>query len=376
MDSEQLQRYNRQIILPDVGREGQQRLLNSRVLCVGAGGLGSPATLYLAAAGVGTLGLIDADQVDTSNLQRQILFQTADQGRPKVEAARERLRALNPELTLNTYAERLHGGNAEAILAGYDLVLDGSDNFATKFLVNDCAVKLGIPMVYGSILGFDGQAAVFWARHGACYRCMYPEPPKGYIPNCAEAGVIGAVAGMIGSLQALETIKLLLAGPDLNHPRLRPLVGRLWLVSTLDLQQTLIDIPRNPACPVCSLPPASIQLQETAAAACTLSDLPSLVESELAEHPGALLIDVRAPAEFAEGHLRGAINIPLEALASHPRLLAPGATDQGCILYCRTGARSAQVAQLLIDQGIPQVFNLKGGILLCTAPLEKDQTKE
>ncbi|WP_210397433.1 molybdopterin-synthase adenylyltransferase MoeB [Motiliproteus sediminis] len=363
MREEELRRYNRQVILPDIGRDGQEKLLAAKVLCVGAGGLGSPASLYLAAAGIGTLGLVDDDEVDLSNLQRQVLFASSDAGRPKAEAGQARLQQLNPLITVNCHRQRLTAANAEAIFSQYDLVLDGSDNFATKFLVNDCAVKLGMPLVYGSILGFDGQMAVFWADEGPCYRCMLPQPPSGYVPNCAEAGVIGAVAGVIGCMQALEAIKLIVGGKQWRQQRLQPMVGKLSLISTHNWQQTQIDIPKNPACPCCSLPREQIQLQDEATTACAVSTVAEVSAAELRRLEQPLLLDVRSLEEFRRGHLPGALNIPLDQLPQHP-LLSQLDHHRDAIVYCQSGGRSRRAIEALAPQGFSKLYNLQGGLAL------------
>jgi len=368
MRQEELQRYNRQVILPDIGRDGQEKLRAARVLCIGAGGLGSPAALYLAAAGVGTLGLLDDDAVDLSNLQRQILFSSGDAGQPKARAGQQRLQALNPLIRVNCHPIRLCAANAEAILRDYDLVLDGSDNFATKFLLNDCAVKLGMPLVYGSILGFDGQMAVFWADEGPCYRCMLPQPPSGYVPNCAEAGVIGAVAGVIGCMQALEAIKLIVAGPDWRQRRLRPLVGKLCLLGTHHWQLTQIEIPKNPACPCCSLPRAQIRLHDEAVAACALDPVHELSAAEVATLAAPQLLDVRSAEEFARGHLEGALNQPLDRLGGEEPIdgLDPA---RDCVVYCQSGARSRRAIAELQRRGFSRLYNLQGGLALWNGAL-------
>lgn len=371
MNEAELARYNRQVILPDIGRDGQEKLLSARVLCVGAGGLGSPTSLYLAAAGIGTLGLIDDDDVDLSNLQRQILFDSGDAGHPKAQAGQRRLQALNPLINVRCHTQRLTAANAEAIFEQYDIIVDGSDNFATKFLVNDCAVKLGLPLVYGSILGFDGQAAVFWGQQGPCYRCMLPKPPEGYVPNCAEAGVIGAVAGVIGSMQALEVIKLVIAGEDWRTARLRPLVGKLCMISTQTWQQVQIDIPKNPACPVCSLDPASIVLEDIAQTACRIDSIEELTAAETDRYPDAQWVDVRSKEEFIRGHIPGAVNIPLDQLDSHPAMDALQ-TERCCILCCQSGGRSQRAATTFKARGFKTLYNLKGGLALWPGNLKQN----
>ena len=374
MREEELRRYNRQVILPDIGRDGQEKLLAAKVLCVGAGGLGSPSALYLAAAGIGTLGLVDDDEVDLSNLQRQVLFASSDAGRPKAEAGQARLQQLNPLITVNCHHQRLTAANAEAIFSQYDLVLDGSDNFATKFLVNDCAAKLGMPLVYGSILGFDGQMAVFWAKEGPCYRCMLPKPPSGYVPNCAEAGVIGAVAGVIGCMQALEAIKLIVGGEDWRNQRLQPMVGKLSLISTHNWQQTQIDIPKNPACPCCSLSSEQIILQDESMAACAVADVADVDAHSMQQLDRPQLIDVRSADEFARGHLPGALNIPLDQIADHPLLMKLDQT-RDAVICCQSGGRSRRAIEALEQQGFTHLYNLKGGLALWPRDLAKSDSE-
>src|SRR5512134_1531173 len=287
-------RYSRQIILPEIGETGQEKIGAAHVLVVGAGGLGCPSLLYLAAAGVGAIGIIDKDNVDISNLQRQILFDIEDTGRSKARAAKAHLETRNPEISITCFNERLDVLNALQIMGGYDVIVDGADDFATKFLINDAAVKLGKPVVYGSILGFEGQASVFWAKEGPCYRCLYPAPPAGYVPNCAEAGVIGALAGIVGSVQSMEVIKLLAGGEAL-----RPLIGKLWITDGRTMQTFNLAIPKNPACPVCSKSCEDIILKDEAQR-CSAAMQEVLIE-DVGDH--ALFVDVREKDEWDAGHI-------------------------------------------------------------------------
>jgi len=357
-----LRRYARHILLPEVGSEGQRRLKSASVLVVGVGGLGSPASLYLAAAGVGHLGLVDGDVVDESNLQRQVLYATAEVGTPKVAAARERLHALNPHIHLDTYPQRLTAENAWDIIAQYDIIVDGTDNFAARYLLNDTAVLQGKPFVYGSIARFDGQVSVFYAAQGPCYRCVFAKPP-GTAQNCAEAGVLGALPGVIGTLEATEALKLILGIGN-------PLIGRLLLYDALAMQFDIIRLRKNPQCKVCGEHPEITSIEPGyEAAACAQAaepDLPAdanLSPEALAErlegpHP-PLIIDVRSPQEFALAHLPGARNIPLERLASHLHTL-PQETD--IVAVCRRGRRSAQAVAQLRANGLQRSYRLEGGL--------------
>lgn len=343
-------RYSRQIILPEFGETGQEKLGSANVFVVGAGGLGCPLLLYLAAAGVGTIGIIDDDNVDISNLQRQILFDIKDAGRLKVKAAKAHLEILNPDISITCFAERLDASNALEIMGGYDVIVDGTDNFATKFLINDAAVKLDKPVVYGSILGFEGQVSVFWAKAGPCYRCLYPAPPSGYVPNCAEAGVIGALAGIIGSVQSMEVIKLIAGGPAL-----RPLIGTLWITDARTMQTSSFAIPKNPACPVCSKTPEDIILKDEAQACSAAIREVSIHGVE--DH--ALFIDVREKDEWDAGHIEGAVHLPLSALMAGKKAELMKASQY--IVYCAKGARSLKAIEILEAQGIHGALSLAGG---------------
>lgn len=354
-------RYARQMRLPEIGRAGQQRLAAASVLVVGAGGLGSPLALQLAAAGVGRIGLVDADRVDESNLHRQLLYGSADVGRLKVEAAADRLRDLNPHLEIVPVAARFAPGNALALVGGFDLIADGTDNFPTRYLVNDACVLAGRPNVFASVQRFEGQVAVFDAARGPCYRCLFPEPPaEGLVPACAEAGVLGVVPGVMGTLQAAEAIKLLLG---LGEPPL----GRLLLVDLLRLTFRSVRFVRRPGCPACSpAGRARLTLGETAGCAPAGAEEPlpfDLPVRELARWRGEgrrhTLVDVRTAEELAVAALPGALHLPLHEL---PRRVAELPCDEPLVLLCHHGARSAQAVTFLRARGLPHAVNLDGGI--------------
>lgn len=353
-------RYGRHLLLDEVGEAGQRRLKAARVLLVGAGGLGSPAALYLAAAGVGRLGVVDFDVVDRSNLQRQVLYRESDVGRPKVEAAAEVLRARNPHIEVVEHRLRLDAGNAEALAADYDVIVDGADNFATRYLTNDLAVLSGRPLVYAAIFQFDGQAAVFAHDGGPCYRCLYPEPPPPALaPNCAEAGVLGVLPGLLGLVQATETIKLLLG-------RGRSLAGRLLTVDALEMRFRELKVPRDPSCPVCGDAPRITSLADTAAACAAPGESPQsdwdiTVEDYARMRAGAeahVLLDVRTPSEAAAETLDGLL-VPVDALAEHIAALPRGPR---MVVHCRGGGRSARAVSLLRAEGF-EAHNLRGGLL-------------
>lgn len=351
-------RYSRQTILPEIGDAGQEKLAKASVLCVGAGGLGSPALLYLAAAGVGRIGIVDFDRVDESNLQRQVLFSTDQVGTPKTGAARERLLALNPFIAIDIYEGFLDEEKAEYLFPSFDIIIDGTDNFSTKFLINDAAVKFGKPLVYGAIQGFDGQASVFNYLGGACYRCLYPGPPKERIANCAEAGVIGAVAGLVGVTQALQAIGIICGEESFDV-----LAGRLWIVDTKTMQTRILSIPRNPQCPCCSLAPENIVLQAPEAASCA----PAAPKGRVQEMDikgarsceGHVFIDVREEPEWAAGTIDNALLWPLSRMMSGS--LPELSRDAPIILYCQKGFRSLQAAEILISRGYTRLYNLSGG---------------
>lgn len=361
---EEIRRYSRHLIIPDVGMDGQRRLKNARVLIVGAGGLGSPALLYLAAAGVGMLGVADFDVVDESNLQRQVIHGTRDVGRPKAESARDAVSEVNPLVQVVLHQERLDSDNALHILAGYDLIVDGTDNFATRYLVNDACVLLGKPYVWGSIYRFDGQASVFWAEHGPCYRCLYPEPPPpGMVPSCAEGGVLGVLCGSIGSIQVTEAIKLLTGIGD-------PLVGRLMIYDALEMSYRSVTVRKDPECPLCGKNPTISGLVDydefcgvvspagTAAAADS-----TITAVELAEMfdrgEDFVLIDVREPAEYDIVRIPGSVLIPKGEL---PGRLAELPQDKPIVLHCKTGGRSADALAVLHGAGFTSARHVQGGV--------------
>jgi adenylyltransferase/sulfurtransferase len=362
LDPLEIARYSRHLVLPEVGVEGQQRLRDARVVVVGAGGLGSPLAIYLAAAGVGRIGLVDFDVVDLSNLQRQVLYGTEDVGRSKLELARRRIAALNPHVSVDSHSVRLTSENALEILGDYDIVLDGTDNFPTRYLVNDACVLLGKPNVYGSIYRFEGQVSVFGAAGGPCYRCLYPEPPvAGSVPNCAEGGVLGVLPGTIGTLQATEALKLILGQGQ-------PLVGRLLLFDALEMRFRDLKLRRDPQCPVCGESPTIRRLIDYEAA-CGVAPEPQIVElpaieveelrERLGDHAPPLLLDVRTPEEWTICRIDGARLIPVQALASRIDELD---RQREIVVYCHVGWRSAWAVDLMVRRGFSRVVNLAGGI--------------
>lgn len=373
MDTSQLRRYQRHLTLPEVGLDGQERLLASSVLVVGAGGLGSPALLYLAAAGVGRITVVDDDLVDESNLQRQVLHDTSALGRPKVDSARERLLALNPQLELVTHRVRLDAGNAVELVRGHDVVCDGSDNFATRYLVNDACVVAGVPLVWASVLRFDGQLSTFWAGHGPCLRCVFPEPPDAsQVPSCAEAGVLGAVVGTVGSMQASEALRLLL-GIGTERPG-RTLVGRLLVHDALRGTTDEVPVARDPDCRACG---DGIRLADVLPVAEQACSVPAAAEPELPVEarldPAGLarwlaereagtrdfdLVDVREPGEALVASIPGSRLVPLGGVAQE---FAEMSTTRPVVLLCAKGIRSLRAAELGRAQGIEHLFDLEGG---------------
>ena len=361
LSHEELLRYSRHLTLPDVGLAGQSKLKSARVLLVGAGGLGSPAGLYLAAAGVGTIGIVDFDLVDRSNLQRQILHGTSAIGTPKTESARARLRDINPHVTVETFAERLTSANALDILRGFDLIIDGSDNFPTRYLINDACVLLRRPNVYGAVFRFDGQVSVFDATRGPCYRCLYAEPPPpDLVPSCAEGGVLGVVPGIIGSLQALEAIKLIVGLGE-------PLIGRLVLFEGRRMQFRELALEKDPECPVCGAHPSVTELIDYEAF-CGVGNQESGngveisardLQRERAHKPNLLLLDVREPREAEIAHIDGARLIPLREL---PERLAELPGHAEIVTHCHHGQRSLRAREILVGAGFHNVRSLAGGI--------------
>jgi len=362
---EELRRYGRHLVLPEVGMEGQQRLKASSVLLVGAGGLGSPLALYLAAAGVGRLGLVDFDRVDETNLQRQVLHGSSALGRGKLESARARLSDINPYIHIETYELRLARDNAFDVLRGYDVVADGTDNFATRYLVNDACTLLGIPNVFGSIFRFEGQATVFDARQGPCYRCLYPEPPPpGLVPSCAEGGVLGVLPGVIGTIQATETLKLILGVGE-------PLIGRLLLFDALAMSFRELVLRKDPECPLCGERPSITELvdyeefcgltaAEQAVAGAERIEI-TVAELDALRRRGEplALVDVREPHEYAIAHIEGSQLIPLRTLPARMSELDP---DAPTVIFCHHGPRSLRATELMRRSGFANVHSLKGGI--------------
>jgi adenylyltransferase/sulfurtransferase len=365
---EEIRRYSRHLIIPDVGMDGQKRLKNAKVLCVGAGGLGSPALLYLAAAGVGTLGIIDFDTVDESNLQRQIIHGVSDIGRSKAESAAASIREINPLVQVVVHNIALDRDNVKEIFSQYDLIVDGTDNFATRYMVNDAAVLLGKPYVWGSIYRFDGQASVFWSEHGPCYRCLYPEPPPpGMVPSCAEGGVLGVLCASIGSIQVNEAIKLLTGIGE-------PLVGRLMVYDALEMEYRKIKVRKDPSCALCGENPTVTDLLEDYEDFCgavspeaeeaTLNA--TITARELKEWQDSgkdlFLVDVREPNEYEIVSIPGATLIPKgeilsgEALARFPQ-------DRQIVLHCKSGVRSAEALAALKAAGFSGAVHVQGGVL-------------
>ncbi|MCI0463048.1 MAG: molybdopterin-synthase adenylyltransferase MoeB [Gemmataceae bacterium] len=368
LSQNEVARYSRHLIMPEVGVEGQKRLKAASVLLIGAGGLGSPLGLYLAAAGVGRIGLVDFDVVDFSNLQRQIIHGTPDVGRPKLQSAKERISAINPEVQLDLYETRLTSANALSILAPYDIVIDGTDNFPTRYLVNDACVLLKKPNVYGSIFRFDGQASVFAPPQGPCYRCLYPEPPPpGEVPSCAEGGVLGILPGLIGCIQATEAVKLILGKGT-------PLIGRLLLYDALEMTIQEFKVRRNPKCALCGDNPTITKLidyeqfcglrgQEAPAPAAAASDGETTVEelkARLDRGEQVFILDVRNPEEFQICRIPGSTLLPLPELGRRFNELDP---NRPMVVHCKSGMRSARAIQFLRQQGFTHLQNLKGGIL-------------
>ena len=370
LSADEVRRYSRHLIIPDVGMIGQKRLKNARVLCIGAGGLGSPALMYLAAAGVGTLGIVEFDTVDESNLQRQIIHGQSDIGRSKAESARDSIKEINPYVDVIIHDERLDSSNVMQLFAQYDLIVDGTDNFATRYLVNDACVLLGKPYVWGSIYRFDGQASVFWSEHGPCYRCLYPEPPPpGMVPSCAEGGVLGVLCASIGSIQVTEAIKLLTGIGD-------PLLGRLKVYDALEMDYREVRIRKDPNCAICG-PNATVTelidydafcgvISDAAAEAArestiSVHDLKQMLDERERGERDFVLIDVREPVEWEIATIDGAVLIPKgefldgSALEKLPH-------DKPIVLHCKVGGRSAEVLAVLHGAGFSDAVHVGGGI--------------
>ncbi|MEO8348048.1 MAG: molybdopterin-synthase adenylyltransferase MoeB [Acidobacteriota bacterium] len=374
LTNEEIRRYSRHLIMPEVGVEGQKKLKAARVLGIGAGGLGSPLGVYLAAAGIGTIGLVDFDVVDDSNLQRQILYGSSDVGRPKLQAAAERLHDINPNVRIVPYETRLSSENALEIFRDFDIVVDGTDNFPTRYLVNDACVLTGKPNVYASIFRFEGQASVFWAEKGPCYRCLYSEPPPpGLVPSCAEGGVLGILPGLLGVIQATETIKLVLGTGD-------SLVGRLLLVDALAMRFRELKLRKNPDCAVCGSNPTVTKLidyaefcgiPQEATMAATAGGIPEISVQDFKamrdRGDDVVLVDVREPHEVAICSLPGSVKIPLATLPENLNTLS---TVDEIVVHCKMGGRSAKAVQLLRDAGFKKVRNLAGGIDRWAAEIE------
>ncbi len=367
LTNDELSRYSRHLILPEVGLEGQRRLKAAKVLCVGTGGLGSPLAFYLAAAGIGTLGLVDFDVVDASNLQRQIIHSTKDIGRKKLDSAEEKLTALNPALNVVKHETMLTSANALDILKDYDVVADGTDNFPTRYLVNDACVLLGKPNAYGSIFRFEGQCSVFATENGPCYRCLYPEPPPpGLVPSCAEGGVLGILPGLVGVMQATEVIKLILGIGE-------PLIGRLLLIDALAMRFRELKLRKNPDCPVCGTHPTVTELIDyqqfcgiappTPQEVTLKNGIPQITVKELKARVDAgedvQLIDVREPWEAQIAQIGGKL-IPQNDV---PSRLAEIDRNREVVIHCKSGGRSQRIAEFLHQQGYPRVANVAGGIL-------------
>ena len=364
---DEVRRYSRHLIIPEIGMTGQKRLKNAKVLCVGAGGLGSPALLYLAAAGVGTLGVIDFDVVDESNLQRQVIHGQSDVGRLKAESARDSIKEINPHVNVVLHTKQLDSDNALQIFADYDLIVDGTDNFATRYLVNDACVLLGKPYVWGSIYRFDGQASVFWAEYGPCYRCLYPEPPPpGMVPSCAEGGVLGVLCASIGSIQVNEAIKVITGVGE-------PLIGRLMIYDALEMSYRTLQVRKDPECAVCGKNPTITELidyeafcgavsedaqRAASGSTITATELKAMLDGD----DKIFLVDVREPNEHEIVSIPGAVLIPKDQFLSGAALERLP-QDRKIVLHCKSGARSAECLAVVKNAGFADAVHLGGGVL-------------
>jgi molybdopterin/thiamine biosynthesis adenylyltransferase/rhodanese-related sulfurtransferase/molybdopterin converting factor small subunit len=379
LTNDEIKRYSRHLIMPEVGVDGQRKLKAAKVLCIGAGGLGSPAAMYLVAAGVGRLGLVDFDVVDFSNLQRQILHGTPDVGRSKLASAKDRLNALNPEVQIDTYETALSSENALKLFEPYDVIVDGTDNFPTRYLVNDACVLLGKPNAYGSIFRFEGQASVFATKDGPCYRCLYPEPPPpGLVPSCAEGGVLGVLPGIIGVIQATETIKLILGAGE-------PLIGRFLIFDALRMKFRELKLRKDPDCPVCGTHPTVTKLIDydqfcgiapvapEPVAASSATEITSVeLKNRLDRGDRVKIIDVREPNEYQINRIPGSILIPLGDVPKRYNELDP---DEELVMQCKSGVRSGKAADFLRSVGFKRVLNLTGGILDWIDKVDPSQPK-
>jgi molybdopterin/thiamine biosynthesis adenylyltransferase/rhodanese-related sulfurtransferase len=360
LSAQQARRYSRQIVIPQIQESGQERIRNAKVLCIGAGGLGSPALMYLAAAGVGTIGIVDFDTVDETNLHRQVLFGQSDIGKKKVDVAKSKIEESNPLVTVTTYPVRINPSNVLEIMAGYDIVIDATDNFATRYLINDAAVLLNKPYVWGSVNRFDGQAAVFWSSLGPCYRCLHPEPPApGTVQNCADAGVLGVLCASIASIQVNEVIKAITGIGELQ-------IGKLMIYEALEAEHSKIDIHKNPLCVICGENPTQVGLLENYESFCGVASAPEIsvedLKKKFAANDDFILIDVREPDEFASSRIPGSVLIPKAHFFDATALdLLP--RDKEIILHCRSGVRSAHCLAIIQGAGFMNSRHLGGGIL-------------
>ena len=360
LSAQQARRYSRQIVIPQIQASGQERIGNAKVLCIGAGGLGSPALMYLAAAGVGTIGIVDFDTVDETNLHRQVLYGQSDIGKKKVDVAKSKIEESNPLVSVTTYPVRINPSNVLEIMAGYDIVIDATDNFATRYLINDAAVLLNKPYVWGSVNRFDGQAAVFWSSLGPCYRCLHPEPPAPEtVQNCADAGVLGVLCASIASIQVNEVIKAITGIGELQ-------IGKLMIYEALEAEHSKIDIHKNPLCVICGENPTQVNLLENYESFCGVASAPEISVEELkkkfAAHDDFILIDVREPEEFASSRIPGSVLIPKAHFFDATALdLLP--RDKEIILHCRSGVRSAHCLAIIQGAGFMNSRHLGGGIL-------------
>ena len=360
LSAQQARRYSRQIVIPQIQASGQERIGNAKVLCIGAGGLGSPALMYLAAAGVGTIGIVDFDTVDETNLHRQVLFGQSDIGKKKVDVAKSKIEESNPLVSVTTYPVRINPSNVLEIMAGYDIVIDATDNFATRYLINDAAVLLNKPYVWGSVNRFDGQAAVFWSSLGPCYRCLHPEPPApGTVQNCADAGVLGVLCASIASIQVNEVIKAITGIGELQ-------IGKLMIYEALEAEHSKIDIHKNPLCVICGENPTQVSLLENYESFCGVASAPEIsvedLKKKIAANDDFILIDVREPDEFASSRIPGSVLIPKAHFFDATALdLLP--RDKEIILHCRSGVRSAHCLAIIQGAGFMNSRHLGGGIL-------------